>query len=207
MIIAGVDEVGRGAFAGPLVAGCVILESNRFSLSSKGFASRKDENLDLIKINDSKKLTLRQRETANLWIRENALSFGIGKVSSKYIDRYGLTKSTHKAFRMALRDAQSKLDKQIEVVFLDAFYLPYTKGLSKEKQFAFKKGDSKSKSIAAASIIAKVYRDKIMIQLNKQPKYKKYEWDKNKGYGTSNHRNIIASHGLTPYHRKSFIKD
>lgn len=195
MIIAGVDEVGRGAFAGPLVAAAVVFEQPFIIASSD------------VRIDDSKKLTARQREIADKWIRVNALSFGIGQASAKYIDKYGLTNATHKAFRMALRDAQSKLDKQIEVVFLDAFYLPHMNGLSKEKQFAFKKGDSKSKSIAAASIIAKVYRDKIMIQLNKQPKYKKYEWDKNKGYGTPNHRKIIASHGATPYHRKSFIKD
>lgn len=195
ILIAGVDEVGRGAFAGPLVAATVIFEQSFIVASKK------------VRIDDSKKLTAKQRELADKWIRKNALSFGIGKVSSKYIDRYGLTKATHKAFRMAVNNAQKKIGKSVEILFLDAFYLPYMKGLSQDRQFVFKKGDSKSKSIAAASIIAKVYRDKIMIQLNKQPKYKKYEWDKNKGYGTSNHRKIIASHGVTPYHRKSFIKD
>ncbi|MEK7112115.1 MAG: ribonuclease HII [Patescibacteria group bacterium] len=192
--IAGVDEVGRGCFAGPVVAGCVIFENGL----------QIPEN---IKINDSKKLTPRQRERANHWIKENALSWGIGEVSASVINRLGMAKATKMAFRKAISEARKRLGIGIDFLLVDAFFIPYVRGNPKGRQMAIVDGDEKSISIGAASIIAKVYRDNLMVELGKKPKFIKYGWGKNKGYGTKEHQLAIKKYGITRYHRRAFVKN
>ncbi len=206
-IIAGVDEVGRGAFAGPLIAGCVVFSGPAFAKASAGKQKDTNRRILSIKINDSKKLTAKQREQSAKWIKENALAWGIGNASVAYINKHGLTRATHKAFRASLRQVQKKVGKGIDILMLDAFYVPHMKGIPREKQFAIVKGDSKSISVAAASIIAKVHRDALMTRLSKNPRYKKYQWDKNKGYGTKDHRHAIKKYGATRKHRLLWLKE
>ncbi len=189
-VIGGIDEVGRGALAGPVFAGCVIFSSGFVFSGAEG---------DII--NDSKVLTQKQREVASIWIKENSLSWGIGSASVAEINKFGIVKATEKAFRRAIKDSNTKLD----FLLIDAFYVPNIKNLRRERQLAIVKGDSLSVSIAAASIIAKVARDSLMTKLSLNPKYKKYLWHKNKGYGTLEHRNAIKNEGKTRLHRVSFL--
>ncbi len=184
--IGGVDEVGRGALAGPVVTGCVIFKEN--------------QEINVL-IKDSKVLTQKQKEVADIWIKENALTYGIGSASVAEIDKLGIVGATNKAFRRAVANCQIKIDYLV----IDAFYIPYVKGLRKKNQKPIVKGDSLSVSIAAASIIAKVHRDKLMSKLSRNLKYKKYKWDENKGYGTQNHREAIKIYGKTRLHRVSFL--
>jgi ribonuclease HII len=163
-----------------------------------------------IVINDSKKLSAKQREVADKWIRKNALSFGIGSASVSQINKLGIKKATEIAFRKAIKNCKLKVD----FLLIDAFYIPYVRGLRRKNQKPIIKGDTKSISIAAASIIAKVYRDKLMTDLCKK-KYrtsyacvvtgKKYMWHKNKGYGTKEHRDLIRKYGTSDLHRKVFV--
>lgn len=192
-VVAGVDEVGRGCFAGPVVAGCVAFSPNsKFDdLSSKK-----------IFINDSKKVTPRRREVASFWIKKNALCYGIGWATVGEINRFGIKKGSEIAFRRAIKNC----GKRINYLLIDAFYIPHTKGLKRKNQKPIIKGDAKSFSIAAASIVAKVYRDRLMTKLSQQPKYKKYQWNKNKGYGTLSHRKAIKKYGITKLHRKKFVE-
>jgi ribonuclease HII len=189
-LIAGIDEVGRGCFAGPVVAGCVVFDREMCKL----------ENIP-VKINDSKKLSSKWREVADEWIRENAKGVGIGVGSVSQINRLGIKKATEIAFRKAIKNC----DVQIDYLLIDAFYIPYVKGLRRRNQKAIIKGDTKSVSIAAASIVAKVYRDKLMTNLSLNRKFKKYQWDKNKGYGTKIHQEMIRKYGTTRLHRKQFV--
>jgi ribonuclease HII len=189
--IAGVDEVGRGCFAGPVVAGCVVFKPNlRISQA--------------VKINDSKKLTPRQREIADSWIRQNAIAWGVGEASASLINRMGMAKATRVAFRRAISKVQKKVP--IDFLLIDAFYIPWVKGLRRKNQKALTHGDEKSLTIAAASIVAKVYRDKLMRSLSRNPRYRRYHWGRNKGYGTKIHQRAIVKLGLTRYHRKAFIE-
>lgn len=200
--IAGVDEVGRGCFAGPVVAGCVVFPENRvLPLEERVTRGGGPQ----IYINDSKKLTPKQREQADKWIRKNATSWGVGEASVSQINRLGIKKATEIAFRKAIHKTSIKTSG-IEYLLIDAFYIPYVKGLRRKNQKAMIKGDTKSISIAAASIVAKVYRDKLMTKLGKRPKYRKYGWAKNKGYGTLKHRKAIKKHGITRLHRKTFVE-
>lgn len=199
-LVLGVDEVGRGAFAGPIVVGAVAFAP---------ITNYKLQKLS-VRVDDSKKLSPRQREVAAKWIRGNAQTFGIGEVSASLINRIGMAKATKMAFRRAITSA---IRKDIKILgykaniflLLDAFYIPYVKGARRKNQLAIINGDEKSLSIAAASIIAKVYRDKIMLGLGKKSKYKKYGWGRNKGYGTKEHRKAIRKYGLTRYHRSDFV--
>lgn len=233
--IAGIDEVGRGALAGPVVAGCVVfgkaikekIKKLRKEEMKNGRSKKLKNNLTIKKfdnliIDDSKRLTSKQREVANRWIRENALTWGIGEASASEIDRIGIVKATSKAMRKAIGNANQRLHNRIQYLLVDAFYIPYIRGIrmpSKNKrkdkmteikkngsgqQKAIIKGDQKSFSIASASIIAKVYRDNLMIALSKKKQYKKYVWEKNKGYGTSEHRKAIDRYGAAHLHRRSF---
>ena len=192
--VAGVDEVGRGSFAGPVVAGCVVFENNLQIPKN-------------IKINDSKKLTPGQREKTNTWIKENSLSWGVGEISTSAINRLGMAKTTKMAFRKSIAQAKKRLGKRIDYLLIDAFFIPFVRGNPRDRQMAIIDGDEKSLSIAAASIIAKVYRDKIMLRLGKRPKFKKYGWGRNKGYGTKAHQSAIRKYGITRYHRKAFVKN
>ena len=214
--MAGIDEVGRGCFAGSVVAGCVVFKNK---------TAVEQLNNETIVINDSKKLTSLQRERANKWIKQKAIIWGIGEVSAGVINRIGMTKATQMAFRRAVNNTNRKLENRsknrIQFLLIDHFFAPYIRGLpmvrkqarrnrnlkdSRSRQKAIVNGDEKSLSIAAASIIAKVYRDKEMISLNKKSRYKKYGWDRNKGYGTREHRKAIKREGITKYHRRQFVE-
>ena len=238
--IAGVDEVGKGCFAGPIVTGCVVFPSKwvaeaegvsssarRASVESRtGRASDRTHSRypfvipEGITINDSKKMRPRQRERATVWIKESALAWGIGEVGAGLINSQGMAKATRKAFRLAISNARKRLGKPIDFLLSDAFFISFVPGLPARRrknkkgryykkisgrQQAIINGDEKSFSIAAASIIAKVYRDKLMLNLGKRPKYRKYGWGRNKGYGTLEHRNSIKKYGLTRQHRKQFV--
>ena len=212
-VVAGVDEVGRGSFAGPVVAGVVAFKDGVLPLGSPKSippanklgapylgppASRHPS----IIINDSKRLNAKQRELASFWVKRNALACGIGKASVGQINKFGIKKASEIAFRKAIKNCGI----EINYILIDAFYVPYVRGLRRKNQKPIIKGDTKSISIAAASIIAKVYRDKLMTKLSNNRKYKKYGWDKNKGYGTLIHRNAIQKYGLTRLHRKKFVE-
>jgi ribonuclease HII len=207
-LVAGVDEVGRGCFAGPVVAGCVVF--------SWGIRIPGD-----IVVDDSKKLRPRQRKIVNDWIRENAVTYGTGEVSAGVINKIGMTKATQMAFRRAVANASNRLGKRVDYLLIDYFFAPYVRGLpmarkearknrklndGRARQKAIVNGDEKSISIAAASIVAKVYRDKYMASLGKKPRYKKYGWEKNRGYGTRQHQEAIKKYGVTRYHRKAFVE-
>jgi len=192
-VVAGIDEVGRGSFAGPVVAAAVVFNPN-FKL----------ENLknNSIEINDSKKVSSGHRERASFWIKRNAFCYGIGWASTSQINKLGIKKASEIAFRKAIKNCNLKID----YLLIDAFYIPYVKGLRRKNQKPIIKGDTKSISIAAASIIAKVYRDRLMVRLSLDSRYRKYNWNENKGYGTLKHRNVIMKHGITRQHRKKFVK-
>lgn len=195
-VIAGIDEVGRGCFAGPVVAGCVVF-NDHFKLAEL-------LNKSNITINDSKKLNANVRKQASDWIKENSI-WGIGKSGASVINRIGLTKATNIAFRKAIRNANHNLAMPADFLLIDAFYIPYVRGLGRKNQLPIIKGDGKSLSIAAASIIAKVYRDELMEKIGVSKRYGKYKWTMNKGYGTKDHREAILKYGITSYHRRKFV--
>lgn len=185
--VCGIDEVGRGAFAGPVVAGAVIFPKNFDPKLIPGVA-------------DSKLLSPKTRDRISELIKKHALDYAVGEISVVAINKFGIGKAT----QMAMRKAIARLSKGPDFVLIDAFYIPYVKNLRRKNQKAIKKGDMKVVSIAAASIIAKVYRDKLMQALS--TKHKVYGWGRNKGYGTKEHQEAIKKHGLTRLHRKVFCK-
>lgn len=191
--IAGIDEVGRGCLAGPVVTGCVVFDSLSFR--------PREESGEIPIINDSKKLSPKQRKLANDWIKKNSLKWGLGSATVPEINKHGIVKATNIAFRRAIINSEVKVDH----LLIDAFYVPFIKGLRRKNQTPIIKGDCLSVSIAAASIIAKVHRDNLMLSLSKNPKYKKYGWGRNKGYGTKEHQLAIKKHGQTRLHRVSFL--
>lgn len=184
--VAGIDEVGRGSFAGPVVAAAVVF-SNKIKVPRE------------VVINDSKLLSPKRRSEASIWIKENSLFWGVGVATVTQINKFGIKKATEIAFRQAV----SKI--KADFLLIDAFYVPYVRGLRKKKQKAIVKGDTKSFTIASASIIAKVYRDEIMVNLSRRGDYKEYGWERNKGYGTKEHREAIKKHGITRHHRTAFV--
>jgi len=196
--IAGVDEVGRGSFAGPVVAAAVVFNPN---ILHTIYDIQND-----VRIDDSKKLTEFQRVRADEWIKDNAITWGIGEASTSLINRMGIGKATRAAFRRAIANTNLRLEVRIDYLLIDAFYIPRIRGLRKDRQLAIIKGDQKSISIAAASIIAKVYRDKLMLRLSKNSKYINFGWERNKGYGTGEHQRAIMKYGITRYHRSDFIE-
>jgi len=193
-IVAGADEVGRGSFAGPVVSAVVAFSKSINQLVNNSNSPR---------IDDSKKLTAKQREIVDKWIKENSIAWGIGVGSVTLINHAGIVKATNFAFRSAIKLMTKSLDRRIDYLLIDAFYIPRIGGIRKSKQKPIIRGDEKSVSIASAAILAKVYRDNLMIALNK--KCQKYLWDKNKGYGTRQHRDAILKYGVTKYHRKAFV--
>ena len=178
--IAGIDEVGRGSWAGPVVAAAVILSQN-FHIP-ENFA-------------DSKQVRPRFREILARLIKEKAMSWAIAEIPVSTINRLGIGKSTQIAFRKCLK----QLPKKGDFVIVDAFHI---KHVSSKNQKAIKKGDQKSATIAAASIIAKVHRDSQMRKLSK--KYPMYGFGKHKGYGTKRHQEAIRKFGFTKIHRTSY---
>jgi ribonuclease HII len=177
--IAGVDEVGRGCLAGAVVAAAVILDLSKPLPEG---------------LNDSKKLSEKKRKQIDLEIRENAVAFSIAQVEAEEIDRINILQATKKAMRLAIENLQPKADfLLIDALQLKEIALP---------QKAIIKGDAISASIAAASIIAKTYRDNLMREFDKM--YPEYGFANHVGYGTKVHFEAIRQHGACPLHRKSF---
>lgn len=175
--VAGIDEVGRGSWAGPLVAAAVILPQSFAIPEIYG---------------DSKQLKPLQRSKLSKIIRDVAISYSIAEISVNIINKFGVGKASQMAYRLAVRSLELKPD----FILIDAFYI---KHLNRKSQKAIIKGDQKSATIAAASIIAKVYRDSLMKKLSKI--YPAYGFAKNKGYGTKLHQSTIKTSGLTKIHR------
>lgn len=178
--ICGVDEVGRGPLAGPVIAAAVILPKD----------------LLIPYMNDSKKLSSEKREVLYEEIKEKAISIGIGRVDNVEIDEINILNATMKAMKMAI----DELSVKPNMVLVDGNKLIPNLLLP---QKAIIKGDAKSISIAAASIIAKVTRDREMVEYDE--KYPMYDFVNNKGYGSKKHYEGLNSHGLSPLHRKSFV--
>ncbi|MDY3317177.1 ribonuclease HII [Riemerella anatipestifer] len=181
-IEAGCDEAGRGCLCGPVVAAAVIL----------------DENFEQNLINDSKKLSFKIRNELDLYIKNNALDYAIAELSPAFIDEHNILNASIHAMHLAL----DKLTIRPELILVDG---------NRFKPYPFTpyecivKGDSKVLSIAAASILAKNYRDHIMIKLHEE--YPEYGWNKNFGYATKQHREALNKLGPTIHHRKSFRLD
>lgn len=176
--IAGVDEVGRGPLAGPVAVCAVIMDLNAFVEG----------------VNDSKKLTEKKRELLYPQLQACAVDYRVVMRSPKEIDEINILKATVSAMEEAVMSLQPNPD----VVFVDAvkLQLPY-------RTVPILQGDAKSYSIAAASILAKVTRDRLMTELDR--KYPEYGFKNNKGYGTKEHIEAIKNYGITPLHRKSFV--
>lgn len=180
--IAGIDEVGRGPLAGPVVSAAVILP----------------EDFNLIEVNDSKQLSLAKREELFDKIYEQAVAIGIGIINHEVIDQINIYEAT----KLAMKEAVNNLTTAPDCLLIDAMVLNLD--LPQEKII---KGDAKSISIACASIVAKVTRDRMMAKYDE--KYPGYGFIKNSGYGTKEHILGLNAHGVTPIHRKTFapIKD
>lgn len=175
----GTDEAGRGCLAGPVVAAAVILPVN----------------FEHELLNDSKQLTEKQREKLRPYIEKNALAFAVAFVDEKKIDKINILQASILAMQISI----GKLKIKPEFIIVDGNkFKPY-------KDIPFEtivKGDAKYKSIAAASVLAKTYRDEFMCKIG--AKFPDYFWDKNKGYPTKQHRDAIREFGVTKYHRKTF---
>ena len=179
-LICGIDEVGRGPLAGPVYAGAVILPKD----------------IELLYLNDSKKLTEKRREKLSAEIRECAIAWGIGSTDAERIDEIGIVPATFEAMAKAV----AAMAVQPDILFVDAFHI---KTLEQYPQVPIIKGDQKSASIAAASIIAKVERDHLMMELDE--KYPGYGFSSNKGYGSKAHLEALVRQGPCEIHRRSFI--
>ena len=180
--VIGIDEVGRGAFCGPVVS-CSILLSQKIL----------DDKL-VLEINDSKKLNKKKRLFLAQFIKKNSI-YSIGKASSTEIDKINILQATNLSMIRAYKNLK-KPKNLVKIDGLETFKL-------NDRTTFIKNGDQKSISIAAASIIAKTWRDKLMIYYSKI--YPMYGWDRNKGYGTDEHRQAIKRYGLTRIHRRSFL--
>jgi len=178
LVEAGVDEAGRGCLAGPVFAAAVILP--------KGF---KDAEL-----NDSKQLTARKREILRKRIEEQAIAWAVSSASEKVIDEINILNASI----MAMHESIRNLDPRPELLLIDGNRFKPMNGF---RYCCIIKGDAKFMSIAAASILAKTYRDEFMIELGKE--FPCYEWASNKGYPCRKHREAIYRYGISPYHRKS----
>lgn len=179
--IGGIDEVGRGPLAGPVCAACVILPKD----------------CDILHINDSKKLSEKKRESLYDEIIEKAICFGVGSSNASRIDEINILQATYEAMKNSIAD----MNPQPDLLLVDAETIP---NLSIE-QLSIIKGDSKSISIAAASIVAKVVRDRLMVAYDKI--FPQYNFASNKGYGSKEHIEAIKKYGPCPIHRRSFIKN
>lgn len=179
-LVCGIDEAGRGPLAGPVVAGAVILPKD----------------CSILYINDSKKLSGKKREELYEVIRKEALAAGIGMVSPQRIDEINILQATYEAMRQAIQ----KLSLTPDILLNDAVTIPQIS----IPQVPIIKGDAKSISIGAASILAKVTRDRLMVEYDKL--MPEYGFAKNKGYGTKEHMEAIRVYGPSPIHRRTFIK-
>lgn len=177
--ICGIDEVGRGPLAGPVVACAVILPKEAYYRY----------------LNDSKKVTQKRREKLYDEITNEAVAYSLGVVSPQIIDEINILQATYKAMQEAISGLSVKPDK----ILVDAVHIPDIS----IPQVSIVKGDAKSVSIAAASIVAKVYRDRMMADYDKL--YPEYCFAKNKGYGTKAHMEALRTIGISPIHRKTFV--
>ncbi len=181
--VIGIDEVGRGAFSGPVVSCCVLLSRDILNYNTVN------------EIDDSKRLSEKKRIRLSKFIKENSV-YSIGIASNEEIDKINILQATN----LSIKRAYQKFTKFKNFVKIDGnktFYL-------NDKTTFLKQGDRRSVSIASASIIAKIWRDELMCLYSKL--YPQYSWEKNKGYGTKSHREAIKIYGLTKIHRKTFIK-
>ena len=179
-LIAGVDEVGRGPLAGPVVACAVVMPPDKRAM---------------VGINDSKKLSAKQRESVIAKILTRAVAVGIGAASVREIDRLNILQASVLAVHRALRRLAVTPDHVIvDGRTVRTYSFPHT---------AVVKGDSRCHAIACASIVAKITRDRVMHALS--VRYPQYRWENNVGYATANHLRGIAEHGITPHHRRSFL--
>lgn len=187
-IIGGIDEAGRGPLAGPVVAGCVVLDRSK----------------EILYVNDSKKLSEKKRNELYDEIIEKACAYGVGIVDEKIIDEINILEATHIAMKKAYEEAdkmyRERFGKNINMLFVDAIHIKNVD----IKQVSIVHGDALSISVASASIIAKVTRDRMMIEYDK--KYPEYGFAKHKGYGTKAHIDAIKKYGACELHRRSFIK-
>ena len=176
--IAGVDEVGRGCLAGPVFAAAVIL----------------NKSINIKDIKDSKKITFKKRILLSKYIKKNS-TYAVGTASVEEINKINILNAS----LLSMKRAIDKLKLKPSIVYIDGLFAP--KGL-KIKHKTFVKGDEKITCISAASIVAKATRDLFMIRLGQ--KFPKYKWNKNFGYGTTEHLNGIRKYGITKHHRKNF---
>lgn len=180
--ICGIDEAGRGPLAGPVVVAAVILPENSM----------------IEGVNDSKKVSEKKRELLYEQITKEAIAYGVGIINQNEIDEINILNATKKGLTTAIKELEVKPDRILVDALkdIDTCNIPYTSII---------KGDAKCYSIAAASIIAKVTRDRIMRQWDEI--YPQYGFEKHKGYGTAMHIEAIKTYGLTPLHRKTFVKN
>jgi ribonuclease HII len=210
-LVCGLDEVGRGSFAGPVVTGAVVYE-REYKVRDKIV----DKLGRKVVIRDSKKMSARQRGIAADWIAKSALGYAVGESGVDEINKKGILNATSSAFRRSVVNLNNRLKTRVEYLLIDAFFIPYTReypvGPVEDnmgyRQAAIPSGDTISFSIASASIIAKVYRDELMKSLSRSDKkYKVYAWHSNKGYGTKWHREALKNHGPCKYHRTDFVRN
>lgn len=183
--IAGVDEVGRGPLAGPVVTAAVVLP----------------EDFDVLGVDDSKKLSEKRREELYDKIIEGCVAYGIGMSSHEVIDEINILQATKEAMKEAIAQCENMLGQKLDFALFDAVTI---EGLD-VPQHAIIKGDAKVLAIAAASIVAKVTRDRMMVEYASE--YPWYAFESNKGYGTAAHYEGIREHGTCPIHRMSFLKN
>ena len=176
--IIGVDEVGRGSFAGPICAAAVKINYSHLAL--------------LTNVKDSKKLSAKKREEIFSMVEENNIEYSFNESSNTFIDQFGIKNANEKV----LTDSISDIYTGNEIVYVDHFKINDFKSISVVR------GEDNCRAIALASIIAKVLRDNLMIKFSE--KYPEYSFEKNKGYGTKDHREAISKYGLSNIHRKSF---
>ncbi|MBR6437802.1 MAG: ribonuclease HII [Bacteroidales bacterium] len=179
LVEAGCDEAGRGCIAGPVVAAAVIMPRG----------------MDFPEFDDSKKLTEKQREKLRIKVLENAAAYGVGIVSAEEIDEINILNASF----LAMHRAIDQLKIRPELLLIDGNRFNKYHDI---KHQCIVGGDAKYQAIAAASILAKTTRDHIMQELDNQ--YPAYNWKQNKGYPTIEHKNAVAEHGMSPYHRKTF---
>ena len=188
--ICGIDEAGRGPLAGPVVVACSLMP--------------KDSMIE--GVNDSKKIAEKKRERIYEEIIKEAIAYGVGIINQEEIDRINILNATKKGLTIAIKELEEKLEKQNlkrpEVILVDALTGIDTLGIPYKSIIH---GDAISYSIACASIIAKVTRDRIMKQMDEI--YPQYGFAKHKGYGTAAHMQAIRENGLCPIHRRSFVKN
>jgi ribonuclease HII len=179
IVEAGCDEAGRGCLAGPVFAAAVILP----------------DNFECPDLNDSKQISEKKRYELRTYIESNALTYGVAMVDNKEIDEINILNASFLAMHRALK----KLNKTPQALLIDGNRFKAYKDIP---HYCIIKGDGKYLPIAAASILAKTYRDDFMLNIHQQ--YPNYKWDKNKGYPSQAHRNSIKEYGVTEYHRLSY---